>query len=94
MAVDLAAEAKIVTQYVLNWETSTAADTAVLVRLDFVMPRENQRVGDEALQVILTLSQALQMAETLTKQALGALYAATGTAGQLSSSCGRPSAGA
>lgn len=67
--LELDKEGNIVTRPVLGWTTAPVAGMAVLMKLDYAERPEDIKTGGKSLQAILTPHQALELAETLTKQA-------------------------
>jgi hypothetical protein len=59
----------VVTRPVLGWTTVTVAETAVLLSLQYAEKPEDIRTGGKSLQVVMTPQNALELAESLTKQA-------------------------
>jgi hypothetical protein len=74
MTFDLDADGNIKTCPVLGWTTVQAMGMAVLARIEYAETPEQLKTGaTQALQIVLTPQQALEIAETLTRQAMNIL---------------------
>jgi hypothetical protein len=77
--LDLDEKGNVITRPVLGWTTGPVAGMDVFLKLDYAENDAQLRTGGKALQCILTPQQALELAETLTKQAKRVLDAPTPT---------------
>ncbi len=69
MTIEKDAQGMVVTRPVLGWTTAAVAGTAVLLQIQYAEKPADIGTGGLSLQVVLNPHKALELAETLTKQA-------------------------
>ncbi len=69
MTLEINPDGTISTRPVLGWTTAAIAGTTVFLQIQYAEKPADIATGGLSLQVVLTPQQALELAETLTKQA-------------------------
>ena len=74
LSLELDENGLVIIRPVLGWTAApVAAETAVILRLQYAETPAEARTGGRALQVMLTAPQALELSQVLAKQAENAL---------------------